>query len=159
MLHFYVIKMNLFLTYIISSELMPCFASRDDFECYYLLKKINWRLEHYQLKSVADELQAIKDMNWANNKYYFQEWILYRCISQVLSFDCNYDEVYEELVNALYVSRESFDFEDFKTQLLSQTEINLLLLIEDVALLCNKDELVFNIHNQLRTYAMLCKQR
>lgn len=136
----------------ITSELMPCFASREDFECYYLLKKINWRLEHYQLKSVADELQAIKDMNWANNKYYFQEWILYRCISQVLSFDCDYDEVYEELVNALYVSRESFDFEDFKTQLLSQTEINLLLLIEGVALICNKDELVFNIHNQLRTY-------
>ena len=52
----------------ITSELMPCFASREDFECYYLLKKINWRLEHYQLKSVADELQAIKDMNWANNK-------------------------------------------------------------------------------------------
>ena len=59
-----------------NTKASPIFANRTDFNCFYSLKRAHFFWDYWQLRSAYDELEKIEKMNWANNKDYYQEWLL-----------------------------------------------------------------------------------
>ena len=57
-------------------EAFPTFASRTDFDCFYTLKRARFYLEAWQFEDAYHQLMSVQDMNWADNRFYYQEWLL-----------------------------------------------------------------------------------
>lgn len=53
-------------------EVYPIFANRQDFDCFYTLKRARFYLDSWQLQESYDELEKIEEWNFANNKLYYQ---------------------------------------------------------------------------------------
>lgn len=135
-----------------SCEAYPIFANRTDFDCFYALKRARFYLDCWQLKEVSDELDKIEAMNFAKNKYYYQEWLLLHCKLHFRSGCGNHSYIYNTLLEALHISRPELDFSDFRELLLSLTEIELLIDIAQEELYLNKPELCLQICTQISSY-------
>ena len=55
----------------------PEFINMDDYKCYMLFYKVRFFTESWQLDEAIGVLKEIEELNFANNKYYYQEWLLY----------------------------------------------------------------------------------
>lgn len=130
----------------------PVFASRDDFDCFYALKKARFHLDCWQLAPACEELQTVEDKGWADNKLYHQEWLLLHCRLQFRSYCCDHAQNYETLLSALKLTRPSIDLTDFYHLFLSQNEIQLLTDIAHEALYLQQPELCSQILAQLERY-------
>ena len=82
----------------------PVFSSRDGFECFYGLKRVRLYLDAWQLESAYEELGKLEEKNWADNRLYYQEWLLLHCRLQFLSGCCSHQENYDTLLDALHRS-------------------------------------------------------
>lgn len=143
----------------------PVFSSRDGFECFYGLKRVRLYLDAWQLQSAYDELGKLEEMNWADNRLYYQEWLLLHCRLQSLSRCCSHRENYGTLLDALHITRPTINLSDFHALLLSQNEIQLLTLIAqealflDVALLCHQICTQLDSCLSASTFALIEKER
>lgn len=143
----------------------PVFNSRDGFECFYGLKRARLYLDAWQLQAAYTELDKLEEKNWADNKLYYQEWLLLHCRLQFLSGCCSHQQNYETLLDALHITRPNIDLSDFRECLLSQNEIQLLTCIAQEALYINMPSLCRNICEQLdsclisTTFALIEKGR
>lgn len=133
-------------------ERFPTFAGRKDFECYCSLKYARFHLEAWQLRSAWEELQKLEDRNWADNKLYYQEWLLLHCELQFYSYCCPHGQNYETLLAALHITRPHIDLSDFRGLLLSQNEIRLLTFLAQEALYLGDTERCSRIGSQLDVY-------
>lgn len=133
-------------------EAFPVFASRKDFDCFYTLKRVRFYLDYWQLNDAYSELEKIEQMNFAENKYYYQEWLLLHCKLQFRSGCGIHAQIYQTLVDALHISRPQIDFSDFRELLLSLSEIELLTAIAQEALYLNQLETCLEICTQISTY-------
>lgn len=133
-------------------EAYPIFANRTDFDCFYSLKRARFYLDCWQLKEVSDELNKIETMNFAKNKYYYQEWLLLHSKLHFRSGCENHCYIYDTLLEALHISRPELDFSNFRELLLSLTEIELLIDIAQENLYLHKPELCLQICTQISSY-------
>lgn len=133
-------------------EAFPIFADRADFSCFYTLKRARFYLDCWQLKECYEELDKIEAMNFAKNKFYYQEWLLLHCKLQFRSGCENHSEIYNLLLGALHISRPEIDFSDFRDLLLSLNEIGLLIAIAQEALYLNNPKMCLEICTQISTY-------
>ena len=74
----------------VSCETYPIFANRTDFDCFYALKQVQFFLNSHQLTLAYDELSHIESMHWADNRFYYQEWLYLYCRMQSYSGTCNH---------------------------------------------------------------------
>lgn len=130
----------------------PVFNCRDGFECFYSLKRVRLYLDAWQLQHAYDELNRSEEKNWADNKLYYQEWLLLHCRLQHLSGCCSHQQNYDTLLDALRITRPDIDLADFRRLLLSQNEIQLLTLISLEALYLNRIDLCGQMCIQLNAY-------
>lgn len=133
-------------------EAFPIFANRKDFDCFYTLKRARFYLDSWQLNDAFAELEKIEQMNFAENKYYYQEWLFLQCKLQFRSGLGNHTNIYDTLLNALYISRPEFDFSDFRSLLLSINEIEILTALAQEALYIDNPELCLEICTQISSY-------
>lgn len=133
-------------------EAFPIFANRSDFDCFYSLKRVGFYLDSWQLKEAYTELEKIQEKNWAENKYYYQEWLLMHCKLQFRSGMGNHQEISNHLEYAIHISRPDINFYDFRNLLLSLNEIELLILYAQESLYLNKTELCLAICTQISSY-------
>lgn len=133
-------------------EAFPIFASRTDFDCFYSLKRVRFYLDSWQLQEAYDELDKIEQKNFAENKFYYQEWLLLHCKLQFRSGCADHREIYDTLLDTLHISRPEMDFSDFRSLLLSLNEIELLIAFAQEALYLDKLEVCLNICMQISSY-------
>ena len=133
-------------------EAFPIFANRIDFDCFYTLKRVKFYLDCWQLRETYEELDKIEAMKFAENKFYYQEWLLLHCKLQFRSGCGNHSEIYNTLLDALHISRPKIDFSDFRDLLLSLNEIGLLIAIAQELLYLGNQEICLDICTQISTY-------
>lgn len=133
-------------------EAFPIFANRADFDCFYTLKRARFYLDCWQIKEAYSELNKIEAMNFAENKFYYQEWLLLHCRLQFRSGYGDHVQIYTTLLDALHISRPEIDFSDFRDLLLSLNEIELLIALAQESLYLNQLEMCLEISTQISTY-------
>lgn len=130
----------------------PVFANRTDFDCFYILKTAWFYLDCWQLNEAYAELEKIEEKEFAQNKYYYQEWLLLHCKLQFRSGCANHQDTFNTLLDALNISRPNIDLFDFRELLLSVNEIKLLILIAQEALYLSKTDICLAICMQINSY-------
>lgn len=133
-------------------EAYPIFANRTDFDCYYTLKRVRFFLNCRQLSSAYDELEKIEKLHWAENKYYYQEWLLLHCKLQFRSGCENHHQTYDLLFSAIRISRPDFQPDNIRELLLSINEIELFTALAQEALYLGKLSLCLELCTQISTY-------
>ncbi|MBR4026094.1 MAG: helix-turn-helix transcriptional regulator [Lachnospiraceae bacterium] len=134
------------------TKAIPCFTSRIDFDCFYTLKQIHLYINTWQLQEAYSLLETVEHQHWANNKFYYQEWLFLHGKLQFYSGCCDHKQNYQLLINALQLTHTNIDLSDFRTLLLSINEIELLTLISRELLYLNQEDLCFRICTQLNDY-------
>lgn len=133
-------------------EAYPIFASRTDFDCFYTLKRARFYLDCWQLREADEELNKVAEKNFAQNKFYYQEWLLLHSKLQFKSGCGNHNYIHTSLLEALHISRPEIDFSDFRELLLSLNEIELLIALAQEELYLNNLELCLQICTQISSY-------
>ncbi len=137
-------------------ERFPVFASRDDFDCFYALKHARFYLDAWQLTPAWNELQKLEGKNWADNRLYYQEWLLLHCRLQSRSYCCTHSQNYELLLKALHITRPSIDLSNFHQLILSQNELQLLIALSHEAFYLGQYENCLQICIQVKDYLSGC---
>lgn len=131
----------------------PFFQNRSDFECYRALKYARLHLDAWQLAPAFKELQTLKTFHWADNRFYYQEWILLYCRLQFRSYRCDHKPLYDALLTALKITRSSFTTDNPTNDLLTRNELELLIALAQEALYLGDTEtctrLIRHIDNSL----------
>lgn len=133
-------------------QIYPIFENWNDYECFYHLTHARFHLNAWQLKPAYEELEAVEKIEWNKNKFYYQEWVLLHCKLQIRSGTGNHQQIYDDLVSALHISRPEICLDDFRKLLLSIHEIELLTAIAQEALYLNDKETCLNICIQIDSY-------
>lgn len=133
-------------------EAFPTFANRKDFDCFYTLKRVRFYLDCWQLDEAYNELGKIEHMNFAENKYYYQEWLLLHCKLQFRSGCGVHSQIYQTLLDSLHISRPEIDFSDFRDLLLSLNEIELLTAVAQESLYLSDLDTCLEICMQVSSY-------
>lgn len=133
-------------------EAYPIFASRDDFDCFYTLKRARFYLDCWQLKEAYEELDKIEKKNFAKNKYYYQEWLLLHSKLQLRSGCGNHSDIFQTLLDAIHISRPDIDLSDFRELLLSLNELELLIYISHEMLYSDTKSYCLDICIQISSY-------
>ena len=136
----------------VSCETYPIFANRTDFDCFYALKQVQFFLNSHQLTLAYDELSRIESMHWADNRFYYQEWLYLYYKMLAYSGTCNHTQLYGTLLDAIHISRPDFDPENIRNSLLSIVEIRLFLAFAQEAFYQNELSLSLSVCSQISTY-------
>lgn len=133
-------------------EAFPVFANRRDFDCFYTLKRARFYLDIWQLKEAYEELEKIEHLHFAENKFYYQEWLLLQCRLQFRSGLADHTLLHSTLFDALHITRPGIDLTDFRDLLLSTTEIELLTALAQESLYTNNLPVCLAICTQINSY-------
>lgn len=133
-------------------EAFPTFANKTDFDCFYTLKRARFYLDAWQLQETYEELEKIENMSWADNKFYYQEWALLHCKLQFRSYCGNHEQILQDLISALKITRSNFSITDFRSLLLSITEIELFIALAQEYLYTNHLSECMIICEQVASY-------
>ncbi|MGN1156621.1 MAG: helix-turn-helix domain-containing protein [Agathobacter sp.] len=140
-----------------STKAIPCFSTREDFDCFYSLKRAQFYISCWQLKSAYTELTLVESKNWANNKQHYAEWLLLHCKIQFYSGTGNHAENYQRLLHCIEITYPQLDLNTLSMHLFSINEIETLTLLAQEALYTNQASLCLTICNQLSEY-LACSQ-
>lgn len=131
----------------------PVFVNRADFECYRSLKYARIHLDAWQLAPAWEELQKLKTLNWAGNKFYYQEWLFLYGRLQFRSYSCCHEHIYSTLLAALRITRPHFTPDNLSGCLLTENELEIVTaLAQETLYLGNREEcaqMLDNIENCL----------
>ncbi len=133
-------------------NIFPVFPNRKDFDCFYTLKRVRLYLESWQLQEAYDELLKVKNADFSNNKFHYQEWLYLQGCLQSRSGSCEHQLIYEIFISALSVTKPTIDFSDLSNKLFSDIEIELLIEISNELLYLSKHDLAYIICSQLESY-------
>lgn len=135
-----------------NSEAYPEFASRTDFDCFYTLKRARFYLDTWLLQEAYDELEKIEQMHWADNRYYYQEWLLLHGRLQLRSGCGDPQQIFDTALSALHISRPGFNSFDFRNLLLSLPEIELCILLAHASFYLENTQMCLEICTQISAY-------
>lgn len=130
----------------------PVFAGKEDFDCYYRLKRASFYLDAWQLPRAWEELKGIEEMGWADNRLYCQEWLLLHCRLQFRSYCGSHQLIQETLLNALHITRPHICLSDFRDLMLSKMEIRLLTALAQEELYLGSPDVCLVIYRQVEEY-------
>ena len=133
-------------------NIFPVFPNRKDFDCFYTLKRARLYLESWQLQEAYDELLKVKNADFSNNKFHYQEWLYLQGCLQSRSGSCGHQLIYEIFISSLSVTKPTIDFSDLSNKLFSDIEIELLIEISNELLYLSKHDLAYIICSQLESY-------
>lgn len=120
------------------------FINELDFECFYTLKKIRYLIHMWRYEEAYEELEKVETYDFANNKLYYQEWlILYSYL-----FQENDMYKYQLLHLAFDITRKNIDIFHLERYYLSYHEMEILILLGN--------EYLYN--KELEKCCVLCKQ-
>lgn len=108
-------------------EAFPTFASRTDFDCFYTLKRARFYLEAWQFEDAYHQLMSVQDMNWADNRFYYQEWLLLQYRIQFHNHSQEHEYLYDLLTEAFLISYPEFNIDMINSLLLSTVELEILI--------------------------------
>lgn len=133
-------------------EVYPIFANRQDFDCFYTLKRARFYLDSWQLQESYDELEKIEKWSFADNKFYYQEWLYLHGRLLVRSDMKDHQVLFDLFSNSLHITRPHVDFSDFRNMLLSITEIELFIAIAQEFLYLDQADMCLAICSQIFSY-------
>lgn len=133
-------------------EVFPIFANRTDFDCFYTLKRTQYFLNSWQLQETFQELEKVEAWHFANNKFYYQEWLYLQGRLQIRSGNKNHDAILKLFTDALAITRPEIDFSDIGGLLLSIIEIELLTAIAQEFLYLGNSDNCYLICSQITSY-------
>ena len=133
-------------------NIFPVFPSRKDFDCFYTLKRARLYLESWQLQEAYDELLKVKNADFSNNKFHYQEWLYLQGCLQSRSGSCEHQLIYEIFISALIITKPNIDFSDLSNELFSDIELELLIEISNELLYLSQSDLSYIICSQLESY-------
>lgn len=133
-------------------NIFPVFPNRKDFDCFYTLKRARLYLESWQLQEAYDELLKVKNADFSNNKFHYQEWLYLQGCLQCRSGSCEHQLIYEIFISALNITKPNIDFSDLSNKLFSDIELELLIEISNELLYLSQSDLSYIICSQLESY-------
>lgn len=133
-------------------NIFPVFPNRKDFDCFYTLKRARLYLESWQLQEAYDELLKVKNADFSNNKFHYQEWLYLQGWLQSRSGNCEHQLIYEIFISALNITKPNIDFSDLSNELFSDIELELLIEISNELLYLSQSDLSYIICSQLESY-------
>lgn len=133
-------------------NIFPVFPNRKDFDCFYTLKRARLYLESWQLQEAYDELLKVKNADFSNNKFHYQEWLYLQGCLQSRSGSCEHQLIYEIFISALIITKPNIDFSDLSNELFSDIELELLIEISNELLYLSHCDLSYIICSQLESY-------
>ena len=133
-------------------NIFPVFPNRKDFDCFYTLKRARLYLESWQLQEAYDELLKVKNADFSNNKFHYQEWLYLQGWLQSRSGSCEHQLIYEIFISALNITKPNIDFSDLSNELFSDIELELLIEISNELLYLSQSDLSYIICSQLESY-------
>lgn len=133
-------------------NIFPVFPNRKDFDCFYTLKRARLYLESWQLQEAYDELLKVKNADFSNNKFHYQEWLYLQGWLQSRSGSCEHQLKYEIFISALNITKPNIDFSDLSNELFSDIELELLIEISNELLYLSQSDLSYIICSQLESY-------
>ena len=135
-----------------SANAIPCFSSREDFDCFYSLKRAHFYIGCWQLESAYSQLLLIESKNWANNKQRYAEWLLLHCKIQFYSGTGDHKNNYQRLRHCIETTHPNLDLHSLSAHLFSINEIEALTLLAQEALYTNRTDLCLAICTQINDY-------
>lgn len=136
----------------VDCEVMPIFANRADFDCFYILKTAQFYLDGWQLSLAYTELEKIKNLNWAENKMYYQEWLFLENQLQLRSGSKNYSDIYDSVLVALSITKPHFSVNHIECTHFSNIELRLYMQLAQTAFFLEKMELCRNVCELVSDY-------
>lgn len=133
-------------------NIFPVFPNRKDFDCFYTLKRARLYLDSWQLQEAYDELLKVKNADFSNNKFHYQEWLYLQGCLQSRSGSCEHQLIYEIFISALNITKPNIDFSDLSNELFSDIELELLIEISNELLYLSQSDLSYIICSQLESY-------
>lgn len=133
-------------------EILPIFSSREDFECFRSLNKAKLYLESWQLTHAYEHLHTIENFQWANNKLYYQFWLLLLCDFHRKANSTMHDIILDNLTEALHISRNSFDIQHLNHFLLTEVEIQIIIFSAREYLALGNEQLCNHICTEINNY-------
>ena len=135
-----------------SANAIPCFSSREDFDCFYSLKRAQFYIGCWQLESAYSQLLLVESKNWANNKQRYAEWLLLHCKIQFYSGTGDHESNYQRLRHCIEITHPHLDLRSLSAHLFSINEIEALTLLAQEALYTNHADLCLAICTQINDY-------
>lgn len=133
-------------------EAYPAFANRTDFDCFYTLKRARFYIDAWQFAEAFQELEIIVQKNWANNRFYYQEWLLLQYKLQFHNQNHSHLELYHLLIEAIQISCPDFLVENIQKHLLSVTELELIISVSQEYLYLNRLEDCYCLCEHIENY-------
>ena len=135
-----------------SCDIFPCFSDMNDFDCYLLLHNARYYLSVGQVKKTVEELQKVKELHFANDKFYYQEWLYLNCKLQLYFENVNHKKIFGILIQTFQISNV-YDLESlFNDRYFTSLEIEILTLIAAENLMLKKQTDCAIICKNLITY-------
>ena len=133
-------------------EVYPVFADFQDFDCFYTLKRSRLYLNSWQLSLSYNELEKIKSINFANNKFYYQEWLYLISQIQYRSGSSDHMSIYNILIKALHITRPDINLKSIENLFLTNIEIEILIALSHECLYLKDYDTVSVLCSQLLEY-------
>jgi transcriptional regulator with XRE-family HTH domain len=133
-------------------EAFPTFTDRTDFECFRALKRAAFYLNCWQLSLAYEELDSVEKLNFSNNRFHYQEWLMLHCRLQLRSGSKEYDKIYETATKALQLSLPALSDSVLPKKLLSVTELWLLIIRAEAALYLGHVKNSITVSQALKNY-------
>ena len=109
----------------------PYFANLEDLSCFMDLHKAEFFVDSWQFDLAYQELKKVENNKFANNKFYYQRWLLLHCKMLSLSEKCDYDKVVENALHAIRISIPEYKRQIINRNAFTPTEISLFVILAD----------------------------
>ena len=113
----------------------PEFLSIADYRCYMLFFKVRFFVESWHISEALETLKEIEKYKFADNKYYYQKWLMYYALLMEISGDDNIKLRTSIIEKALSITRNN----EKKAINLTITELQLYVCLGNIYLL-NRDK-------------------
>jgi transcriptional regulator with XRE-family HTH domain len=134
-----------------SAEVFPIFESWADYDCFSEMYKLDMWLDSWQVGKAYDCIKRIEELNFAENKLYYQKWLY--CYASMLSkaVSSDYPGIGKMLEKALSISKPYMELKEMSEELFTETEIRILILIAENCILNGAYKEAEQIIKQLET--------
>lgn len=135
-----------------SFHALPVFENWTDYECFTYANEAKFYVNSWQLEKAYDVLAKEEALEWNHNIMNYQEWLLNYCKLIIRTYQYDHAKLKSIIEFAISLTRESIDFSDIRNLLLSQVEMELLLLYIYEKIQLNDPTNCISLYEQLNLY-------
>lgn len=134
------------------NEVYPCFENLNDYKCFWNIMNIRFYLNHNSIQEAVRELDILRDKNFNNNKYYYQEWALHIAKIETIKGNMNHESLRDYLYQILLISKPTIDLYNINNMVLTDNEVQIILLYILHNLALGNEADAMKCHEQLCIY-------